>query len=181
MHAEKSRPKAKPKPRSRIRDLRLGLKIRAKPGQVYLALTSARELCRWWLSGAETDARNSGRLRMVWPKRPECRGILGEREGFFVDLEPESKVAWMWRSSRRRDRIPPLCTFFILPTRGGCEVTVLHAGCSRWRSAERTYQCFAQAWEDALAKLKLYLETGRTCKHETLTIAGLKKRLKSRR
>jgi len=168
-------------PRCGTRDLRVCARLRAKPGQAYQALTSARELCRWWLAGAETDARCSGRLRMVWPRRPGSRGVFGEREGCFVDLEPERKVAWMWRSGRREDRVPPLCSFFILPKRGGCEVTLIHAGFSRRRAEDRVYAAFAQAWEDALAKLKLYLETGRTCKHETLTLAGLKSLRKPRK
>ena len=81
------------------------------------ALTSATELCRWWLQGAETDARSGGRLRMVWPKlKYECdknggsrngrifppHAAMGDSEGCFVDLEPGRKVAWMWRQSGRR-------------------------------------------------------------------------------
>jgi len=174
MSVEKGRPSPSVRSRSRTRDIRLCVRVRAKPLQVYQALTSARELCRWWLLGAETDAHNSGRLRMVWPKRPGCRGVFGEREGWFVDLEPERKVAWMWRSSARRNLVPPLCSFFILPKQRGCEVTLLHAGFSKRPAADRGYACFAQGWEDALAKLKLYLETGRTCKHEVLTFASLR-------
>jgi uncharacterized protein YndB with AHSA1/START domain len=181
MSAEKGRPSVPARPRSRTRDVRLSVRIKAKPAQVYRVLTSARELCRWWLTGAETDARSSGRLRMVWPKRPGCRSFSGEREGCFVDLEPERKVAWMWRSGSRRNGVPPLCSFFILPKRRGCEVTLLHAGFPRRVAADKTYSCFAMGWEDALAKLKLYLETGRTCKQEVLTLAGLKMLIKSRK
>ncbi len=155
---------------SRTRDLRLCACIRAKPAQVYRALTSGRELCRWWLAGAETDARNSGRLRMVWPRRPGGRCVFSEREGCFVDLEPERKVAWLWRRSRRRDGAPPLCSFFILPKGRGCEVTLLHAGFSKRPSADHIYAAFLEGWEDALAKLKLYLEKGKTCKTEILTL-----------
>ncbi len=170
----KRREPARPRARPRTRDLRVSVKVRAKSAEVYRALTSARELCRWWLTGAETDARNSGRLRMVWPKRKECRSFSGEREGCFVDLEPERKVSWMWRTGAQRRLVPPLCSFFILPRPRGCEVTLLHAGFSCCQSVDRAYDCFAQGWEDALAKLKLYLETGRTCKHEVLTLAGLR-------
>jgi uncharacterized protein YndB with AHSA1/START domain len=161
--------------------LRLSVRVKAKPVEVYRVLTSARELCRWWLTGAETDARNSGRLRMVWPKRPGCRSFSGEREGYFVDLEPERKVAWIWRAGSRKNGVPPLCSFFILPKRGRCEVTLLHAGFTRRLAADKAYACFATGWEDALAKLKLYLETGRTCKQEVLTLTGLKILLKPRK
>jgi uncharacterized protein YndB with AHSA1/START domain len=174
-------PSVPARPRSRTRDLRLCVRLRARPAQVYRALTSARELCRWWLSGAETDARNAGRLRMVWPERPGCRDVFGEREGWFVDLEPESKVAWMWRARRRQSGVPPLCSFFILPRRAGSEVTLLHAGFSSRPAADRVYGCFARGWEDALAKLRLYLETGRTCKAEVLTFASLRALLRARR
>ena len=65
--------------------------LRAKPERVYQALTSARELTRWWVLGAETDARNAGRVRMVWPRLKAGAGSLpggfGERAGVFVDLE----------------------------------------------------------------------------------------------
>ena len=181
MCAEKARLSVPARSRSRTRDLRLSVRIKAKPVEVYRVLTSARELCRWWLTGAETDARNAGRLRMVWPKRPGCRSFSGEREGCFVDLEPERKVAWMWRAGSRKNGVPPLCSFFILPKRRGCEVTLLHAGFPRRVAADKAYACFAMGWEDALAKLKLYLETGRTCKQEVLTLARLKLLLKPRK
>ena len=152
------------------RDLRLCARIRAKPAQVYRALTSGRELCRWWLAGAQTDARNTGYLRMIWPQRPGVRRIFGEREGCFADLEPEHKVSWLWRRAGRSDGAPPLCSFFILPKGRGCEVTLLHAGFSKRPSADGAYAAFLAGWQDALAKLKLYLETGKTCKAETLSL-----------
>jgi uncharacterized protein YndB with AHSA1/START domain len=181
MCAEKGRVRVPARPRSRTRDVRLCVRIKAKPGHVYRALTSARELCRWWLSGAETDARNAGRLRMVWPRRPDCRSFSGEREGCFVDLEPERKVAWMWKAGSRRNGVPPLCSFFILPKGRGSEVTFLHAGFPRRQAADKAFACFALGWEDALAKLKLYLETGRTCKQEVLTLTGLRILLQPRK
>jgi len=54
--------------------------------------------------------------------------------------------------------------FFILPHGRGCEVTLLHGGFSSRPPADKYYAGCAQGWEDCLAKLKLYLETGRTCK-----------------
>ena len=152
-------------------DLRLAVSLRARPEQAYLALTSARELCRWWLSGAETDARNGGGFRMVWPKSPRQadypRG-LGEKEGFFVDLEPGRKVAWMWKANDKT--APPLISFFLRPKARGCEVTLLHAGFPANAASGRQVACFRRGWEDCLAKLKLYCETGRTCKADTLSL-----------
>ena len=87
-------------------DIRLSASIRAKPEQVYRALTSARELCVWWLARAETDARNMGHLRMVWPSRG--RGDGSEVSGVFVDLEPGQKVAWIWNDSSRSTLFNPL-------------------------------------------------------------------------
>ena len=139
--------------RSKTRDLRFSIRINAKPEDVYRALTSARELCRWWLLGAETDARNVGRLRMVWPRPKRGSGRngpgFGEREGQFVDLEPGRKVAWVWKPAARDRLAPLLCTFFI----------------------ERRGRRYAAGWEDALTKLRLYLETGRTCKAEIVTFS----------
>ena len=163
------------------RDLRLTLRIAAKPEEVYRALTSARELCRWWLSGAETDARNAGRYRMVWPRIKGKNGsrsfpaaAFRECEGHFVDLEPGRKVAWMWKLPRRRMIFPPLSSFFIRPLKRGCEVTLLHAGFPKSPSADKYYQGCALGWEDCLAKLKLYLETGKACKSQILDFVRMR-------
>src|SRR5579872_2787039 len=145
--------RAKPRaPKSKTRDLRFTLKIKAKPDQVYKALTSATELCRWWLQGAETDARNSGRFRMVWPKlaRFPKTVALGDAEGFFVDLEPGRKVAWMWKL--RVGRYPPLASFFIQPSGRGSEVTLLHGGFKASASSEKYFRGCAEGWEDCLSK-----------------------------
>lgn len=161
--AEKSRPTT--------RDIRLAATIRAKPEVIYRSLTSARELTRWWLLGAETDARNAGRLRMVWPRvRVPSGPGFGEREGVFVDLEPARKVAWLWKPVRGEKGVPPLISIFVLPARGGSEVTLLHSGFSAAASASGLYQGYLRGWEDAIAKLKLYLETGRTCKLESIDL-----------
>lgn len=167
---------------AKTRDLRYCLRIKAKPDQVYRCLTSATELCRWWLLRAETDARSAGRFRMVWPRVYSPNGsrlfpphaAVGESEGHFVDLEPGRKVAWMWKQTRRRGFIPPLSSFFIQPKRGGCEVTLLHSGFAARPEADKYYQGCAEGWEDCLSKLKLYLETGRTCKTQVLTFSALK-------
>jgi uncharacterized protein YndB with AHSA1/START domain len=167
---------------TRTRDLRFSLKIKAKPDEIYRALTSATELCRWWLQGAETDARSAGRFRMVWPKISSTAGgrcfppyvALGESEGCFVDLEPGRKVAWMWKLHRRKSAIPPLSSFFIQPRSRGCEITLLHTGFSAGVSGDKVLKGCSQGWEDCLSKLKLYLELGRTCKNQALTFADLK-------
>jgi uncharacterized protein YndB with AHSA1/START domain len=174
--------------RSKTRDLRFAVKLRAEPQAVYHALTSARELTRWWLLGAETDARNAGRVRMVWPRvRSElggslCKG-LGEREGVFVDLEPGKKVAWLFKPVRGDRRAPPLVSVFIGKRRGLSEVTLLHAGFGAGPSCDELYRGYARAWEDGLAKLKLYLETGRTCKMESIDLetASILGRARARR
>jgi uncharacterized protein YndB with AHSA1/START domain len=169
--AEKRRPST--------RDIRLAATIRAKPELVYRGLTSARELTRWWLEGAETDARNAGRLRMVWPVKRAKDGVrcpgFGEREGVFVDLEPARKVAWLWKPARGEKGVPALASIFILPARGGrSEVTLLHSGFSAAARVDPLYESCARAWEDGLAKLKLYLESGRTCKLECLDLEAVR-------
>ncbi len=176
--------------RSKTRDLRFTVRIKATPEQIYKALTSATELCRWWLQGAETDARSAGRFRMVWPKLKRKHGpatrmfppnvCLGDSEGHFVDLQPGQKVAWLWKVGRAA-KYPPLSTFFIEHKRGGCDVTLLHGGFSSKPDADRYFQGCAEGWEDCLSKLKLYLETGRTCRSQALTFAALDELLKPAR
>ena len=159
------------------RDIRLEAKIRAKPERVYQALTSARELTRWWVLGAETDARNAGRVRLVWPRLKGGQGSLpggfGERSGVFVDLEPARKVAWLWKpAAGEKGVVPPLCSIFILPTRsaGASEVSLLHSGFPSAKASDGLYLHYARNWEDGLAKLKLYLEAGKTCKADVIDL-----------
>lgn len=172
-------------PRLSTRDIRLAAVIRAKPELVYRSLTSARELTRWWLLGAETDARNAGRVRMIWPRVRGKDGTraagFGEREGVFVDLEPGRKVAWLWKPVRNERGVPALTSIFVLPARGGSEVTLLHAGFSSAAKADELYHGYARAWEDGLAKLKLYLEAGRTCKLEAVDLETVRILLRSRK
>ncbi len=160
------------------RDIRLAATIRARPELVYKSLTSARELTRWWLLGAETDARNAGRLRMVWPRvrtKDGARGPgFGERVGVFVDLEPARKVAWLWKPARGEKGVPALTSIFVLPARGGSEVTWIHAGFPSGAKSDPMFHGYARAWEDGLAKLKLYLETGRTCKLESIDLEAVR-------
>lgn len=165
--------------------MRLAVLIRAKPDVVYKALTSARELTRWWLLGAETDARNAGRVRMVWPRvrrsdGSRCDGF-GEREGVFVDLEPGRKVAWLFKPVRGDRRAPPLVSVFVGAKGAASEVVLVHAGFPSGPSADELYRGYARAWEDGLAKLKLYLETGRTCKMECLDLEAARILSRSRR
>jgi len=148
------------------RDIRISVGIRARPARVYEALTSARELCQWWLERAETDARNLGRVRMVWP--PACGG--GEVQGVFVDLEPGSKVAWLWGKPSKSPKAPPLVSCFIERRGRGCEVTIVQAGFPPAGARADRYDAFHDGWEDCLAKLKLYLETGRGAKSEKLKL-----------
>lgn len=158
-------------PRFRHRDIRLSVAVKAKPERVWKCLTSARELCAWWTERAETDARNGGRLRLVWPAFGE--ESAREARGAFVDLDPGRKVAWLWAAPARG--VPPLVNLFIEPRRGGCTVTALHAGFSTAEAFDSRYQTWRALWEDCLAKLALYTETGRSIKAEPAALVDLEK------
>ena len=158
-------------PRFQHRDIRIVLPIKASPEAVYSCLTSARQLCSWWLERAETETRNGGRLRMVWPAYPAERSR--EARGLFVDLEPGRKAAWMWAPGSRSPGVPPLNTFFIEPRRGGCMVTLLHAGFLATPTGAKRMRRWMERWEDCLAKLALYLESGKTCKGDVISLDEL--------
>lgn len=148
-------------PKRRTADIRIAVSVRTEPAEVYRALTSARELCSWWLDRAETDARNMGRWRMGGaPGRGEARGL-------FVDLEPGRKVALIEDDGTRLKGFPPLTTFFLEKKGRATEVTLVAAGFT----SPQTLAAARARWEDCLAKLKLYLETGRACKSQTLALA----------
>ncbi|MBI4424569.1 MAG: SRPBCC domain-containing protein [Elusimicrobia bacterium] len=153
-------------PSFKHRDIRLSASVKAQPEHVFKSLTSARELCAWWTDRAETDARNGGRLRLVWPATAE--EPAREARGLFVDLEAGQKAAWLWSPAGRG--VPPLVTFFIERRRGGASVTLQHAGFSAAAACDRRYGDWSRFWEDCLAKLALYLDAGKTCKAERLAL-----------
>lgn len=153
-------------PRRRTADIRLTAAVKADPAEVYRALTSARELCVWWLDRAETDARNMGRWRMEWAA--PAAGGPREAAGVFVDLEPQRKVAFMEEPRTLAKGVPPLATFFIEKRPRGAEVTLVQAGFL----SEALLDARRARWEDCLAKLKVYLETGRPRKDALLTLAA---------
>ncbi|MFA5140664.1 MAG: SRPBCC domain-containing protein [Elusimicrobiota bacterium] len=152
-------------------DIRISAFVRAKPEQVYRCFTSARELCVWWLDRAETEARNMGRFRMVWPSKGGGKDV--EAAGVFVDLEPGTKVAWIWDKPSRPRGVPALITFHIESRPRGSQVTVVHAGFSSAGPGEKLLRRYRESWEDCLAKLRLYLETGKTRKAERLKLADV--------
>lgn len=110
-------------------------------------------------------------MRLIWPAIAE--GPQREARGAFVDLDPGKKAAWMWSAPARG--VPPLVTFFIEERKGGSTVTVLHAGFSTADSFDSRYGTWQRLWEDCLAKLVLYLETGRTMKTEETRLSDLAK------
>jgi len=164
---------------ARTVDIRVTAFVKSQPEQVYRALTSARELCVWWLDRAETEARNMGRLRMVWSDG--VKGSSNEATGVFVDLEPGRKVAFIWDSPPRPRGIPALVTFHIEAKPRGAQVTLVHAGFSAAPSRQKLLSSCRIGWEDCVAKLKLYLEAGKTCKAERLTLLDAERLRRARR
>jgi uncharacterized protein YndB with AHSA1/START domain len=152
-------------------DIRISTHIQAEAGRVYRALTSARELCVWWVDKAETEARSMGRFRLVWPSHDRKKNI--EATGVFVDLEREKKVAWIWDDASRPSGLPALVSFFIEEGESGCEVILVHAGFSAAASKRRMLEGFRVIWEDVISKLKLYLESEKICKGELLTLSDV--------
>lgn len=159
-------------------DIRVVVPMRAAPADAYRALTSARELCVWLADRAETDARSMGRMRIVWPKS-EALGAC-EASGVFVDLEKARKVAWLWDDRTRPAGVPPLVSIFIeeRPRRLGSTVTLVHAGFSGAASKRALLDGYRLRWEDFLAKLRLYLDAGKTCKADRITLQDLQLLLK---
>ena len=155
----------------KFRDIRLSVFVKAPPERVYTAATSARQLCAWWVDRAETDIRNMGRFRLVWPSGRGRDGFEGR--GAFVDLERGKKLAWMWDKASLPRGVPPLTSLFIESKRDGCQVTLVHAGFSARPSADRVFRRYAQGWEDCLAKLSLYAESGKTCKADQLSLSEI--------
>ena len=164
-------------PKFAQRDIRLCVPVRARPARVWRCLTSARELCAWWTERAETNARNGGRLRLVWPSTPHEPAREGR--GVFVDLEPGRKVAWAWDGACRG--VPPLVSFFVEERRGGATLTLHHGGFSTAASARKRCARWEKFWEDGVAKLVLYLDTGRSVKSERVSLADLPRLRRARR
>ncbi len=142
------------------RDIRADVTVKAAPERVWRALTSSRELGRWWGCSAIADPRNGGEVKLRWsgPASDSYPQGLGALEGIFVDLEPGRKVAWIWKLPADLGDVPPLSSVFLTPIKGGCEVTALHSGFEAG-AADNHREAFARGWAGALRRLRSYLET----------------------
>jgi len=130
---------------------------------------------------AETDARSMGRMRIVWPAVDGIENL--EATGVFVDLEPKKKVAWLWDDRTRPEGVPALVSIFIeeRSRRLGSNLTLVHAGFSAVASKRKLLERYRGRWEDFIAKLRLYLDAGKTCKRDQLTLSELELLLKRSR
>lgn len=126
------------------RDVHLAVWIVAPPAKVYRALTGGKELARWFVAKAESDARPGGRLALTW------KGI-GTGEYRFLKLVAGREVAFSWEKGCR-------IAFRLSHQRGGTFVRLtLHAVPYAGKELD-CYTMMVSGWTMYLCNLKCVLE-----------------------
>ncbi len=115
--------------------------VKAKPQQVFSALTDEKVLAKWWPKKAETDPRKGGQVMMEWFNG----GTLFSQYSDFVK-DKEIGLAFYG----------DYLTFTLTRKKGGTHVLVEHT-CSANKSLDN-YIGVAQSWASQLCNLKAWLE-----------------------
>ena len=139
-------------------------RIRARPGIVFTALTTAEGIANWWGPDAgpvllsESDARLGGRFRVRFRKSD---GTEHESSGEFLELVDPKRVVmtWEWTFGGEPDERGQVSRVEIdlRPIDIGTELTFTHARLQTKISGEH----HEWGWSGALDKLTGYLTAGR--------------------
>lgn len=135
-----------------VPSLTLVRRLRASPGRVFEAWTTAEVLATWFgphhtrVEEAEVDAREGGRFRIVLR---EDNGDRHEVGGTYSDVVPGEGLSftWAWHSMpERQSRV----TVRLRAVEGGTELTLVH---DRFADAD-TAGRHRRGWTESLERLE---------------------------
>lgn len=127
-------------------------RLRAEPGRVFAAWTSADTLATWFgphhtrVEEAEVDARPGGRFRVVLR---EDNGARHEVGGTYVEVLPGEGLVftWAWQSTPERES---RVTVRLRPIAEGTELTLTHDRFADEATATR----HRRGWTESLERLE---------------------------
>ncbi|MGH7391551.1 MAG: SRPBCC family protein [Candidatus Rokuibacteriota bacterium] len=131
------------------------LTIRARPAEVFRALTSTEGLSAWWTRDALAEPAIGSVAQFGFNRREVVFRM------FVQDLEKDVQVRWRclgghpdWKDTE--------ITFALSAVADGTVLRFAHRG---WKSSEGTFAVCSFDWARYLTSLRTYLETGRGVPH----------------
>jgi uncharacterized protein YndB with AHSA1/START domain len=154
------------------RTIEVSLEIDAPSGEVWKALTDAKELVRWFPLEAEIEPRPGGRYWMSW-------GGEYEGESRIEIFEPERQLRTTMPSMTKKDGRPvELAVDYHLEGRGGRTVLrLVHSGFGRGADWDGEYDAIRTGWTFELRSLRHYLEHHRGRDRHAIFVVGPKAEL----
>jgi uncharacterized protein YndB with AHSA1/START domain len=136
-------------------EIRHSVLIRAKPAEVFAALSTGAGWSSWFTSEAVFDARPGGAVRFIWRDwGPDAIEVTDQ--GSVLAAESDRLLTFTWGNP------PSRVSIVIEPHDLGCVVRLtedeLPSGAA---GIERLADC-AAGWGEALTLLKFYVEHGLT-------------------
>jgi uncharacterized protein YndB with AHSA1/START domain len=127
--------------------------VRAKPEEVFRAITDPKMLTRWLCDRAEISLKKGGQYLFAWADGPTHTGTV-------VDFEPGKRIgfAWMWPNVELTGTV---FTLSVEAKDDGTELKVLHTGFPRLEQWTDLYGGAEWGWTYFAMNLKSVLETGR--------------------
>ena len=138
------------------RPIRLDVTIQVAVADVFRALTSDRELERWWPTAAKSDVRVGGKYFYDFKFDDPANDM--DQDGVFVEVTPGSRLRYTWPATERD-----------LPTEVGWEISakgdatvvkLAHVGFGYGPMWEASVKGHTHGWTAYLMNLKSVLEGG---------------------
>jgi len=126
------------------------LTIRARPAQVYRALTTAEALAAWWTRDVVAEPAIGSVAQFGFNRREVVFRM------FVQELEEEKRVRWRCLGGHPEWRDTEI-TLSLSAVADGTVVRFAHGG---WKSSDGILAVCSFDWACYLASLKSYLETG---------------------
>jgi uncharacterized protein YndB with AHSA1/START domain len=136
--------------------------IDAPAERVFKALTDARELERWFPSGADSDARSAGAFeyRFEFPGDPARDHTYG---GVYHEVSND-RVSYPWKGKLGETHVD----VELRPSGDVTEVTLRHTGWGEGSEWQESLEMHREGWGFFLENLKAYLERGEDRRPEAL-------------
>lgn len=133
----------------------------ASPEAVFDALTTVTGLASWW-TAVTGSGSEGGELRFVFTGAAHVEGLMLAEEPLLIRVDTArrpSEVRWTVRECvLLPDWVGTSLRFELAPREsGGCELRFRHQGLT---PRLENYAAYSSAWEDHLASLHDYVETG---------------------
>ncbi len=140
--------------------IKQSITINSTPEKVYLYLTEADRLARWFPSEAVTDPRVGGAYKFRFTK-PD--GTLDhERTGMFKRLKPGSTVEYDWNFGAGQTSV----VFEISGNGTATTVSLVHAGFESGGNWDQAYAMHEEGWKMFLGNLKSVIDEGKDRRSE---------------